>query len=106
MGNGRLAVDEAEKGCHDVILMDLGMPIMDGLSATKAIRQLPAPAAAAIPIHALTADVLTKSSGSLEDMGLDGYLTKPIEWEKVLAVLRAVMEGRGRSNGGGGPGLL
>ena len=80
MGNGQLAVEAMQKKHYDMVLMDLQMPVMDGLTATKGIRALPNVRAAKVPIYALTADVLTKSHGTLEEMALDGYLTKPIDW--------------------------
>ncbi|KAL3696731.1 hypothetical protein R1sor_010807 [Riccia sorocarpa] len=89
--NGQLAVEAIQVGQHDMILMDLQMPVMDGLSATKAIRALDGPASE-VPIYALTADVLTKGKGSLEAMGLTGYLTKPINWSKLSQVLDEVVQ--------------
>eukprot|EP00850_Spirogloea_muscicola_P001750 SM000006S19515 [mRNA] locus=s6:1254355:1258703:- [translate_table: standard] len=92
VGNGRLAVDAivaAPPGTYDMVLMDLQMPVLGGLDATKAIRALPPPRCAT-PVFALTADVLTQAAGSLADMGLDGYLTKPINWESLSKVIEGV----------------
>ncbi|KAL2643698.1 hypothetical protein R1flu_011285 [Riccia fluitans] len=89
--NGQLAVEAIQIGQHDMILMDLQMPVLDGLSATKAIRALAGPANE-VPIYALTADVLTKEKDSLEAMGLTGYLTKPINWSTLSQVLEEVVQ--------------
>lgn len=93
VANGQLAVEKIQSGLHDIILMDLQMPVMDGLSATKAIRALGG-RASRVPIYALTADVLTKGRETLEAMGLDGYLTKPINWESLSQVINKVMNGK------------
>lgn len=92
VANGQLAVEALQTGKHDMVLMDLQMPVLDGLSATKAIRALGGHAAD-IPIYALTADVLTKGDLSLEAMGLDGYLTKPINWQSLSHVIEKVVKG-------------
>ena len=92
VANGQLAVEALQTGKHDMVLMDLQMPVLDGLSATKAIRALGGHAAD-IPIYALTADVLTKGDLSLEAMGLDGYLTKPIDWQSLSHVIEKVVKG-------------
>lgn len=96
VANGQLAVDAVQTGKHDVILMDLQMPVLDGLSATKAIRALGGHGQD-VPIYALTADVLTRSHGSLDAMGLDGYLTKPINWQSLSQVIENVVNGGRRS---------
>ncbi|CAM6093964.1 unnamed protein product [Calypogeia fissa] len=93
VGNGQLAVDAIQRGQHDMILMDLQMPVLDGLSATKAIRALGGQTSL-VPIYALTADVLTKGKDSLESMGLDGYLTKPINWDNLSQVIDLVAHSR------------
>ncbi|KAG6554774.1 hypothetical protein Mapa_003793 [Marchantia paleacea] len=92
--NGQLAVEAIQIGQHDMILMDLQMPVLDGLSATKAIRALGGEVSE-VPIYALTADVLTKGTGSLEAMGLTGYLTKPINWDKLSQVLDEAVQKKG-----------
>lgn len=96
VANGQLAVEAVQTGKHDLILMDLQMPVLDGLSATKAIRALGGHGQD-IPIYALTADVLTRRHGSLDAMGLDGFLTKPINWQSLSQVIENVVSGRHRS---------
>ena len=93
MGNGQLAVDKIQTGQYDMILMDLQMPVMDGLSATKAIRALGG-RLVDIPIFALTADVLTQGRESLDAMGLTGYMTKPINWDDLYDKLKQVLQNK------------
>lgn len=97
VGNGQLAVDKVQTGQYDMILMDLQMPVMDGLTATKAIRALGG-RGADIPIFALTADVLTQGRESLGAMGLTGYLTKPIDWQDLSDRINHVMQNKSSSH--------
>ncbi|KAJ7527709.1 hypothetical protein O6H91_16G067800 [Diphasiastrum complanatum] len=90
VGNGKLAVEAVQKETYDLVLMDLQMPILDGLSATKAIRGLNQPLSC-IPIYALSADALAPECGPIEETGLNGYLSKPIVWEKMAEVIEKVL---------------
>jgi signal transduction histidine kinase/ActR/RegA family two-component response regulator len=90
VGNGKLAVEAVQKKNYDLVLMDLQMPVLDGLSATRAIRALPLPVSK-VPIYALSADALAPESGPMEETGLDGYLSKPIVWEAMSVVVEKVL---------------
>ncbi len=70
--------------------MDVHMPEMDGVEATRRIRALPAPAAA-IPIVALTADAMTGDRERYLHAGMTDYLSKPISRERLEAVLAAAV---------------
>lgn len=96
VGNGQLAVEAVQTGKHDLILMDLQMPVLDGLSATKAIRDLGG-RGQDVPIYALTAEALSRSHESLDAMRLDGYLTKPINWVSLSEVIESVVTEKRRS---------
>ncbi|CAM6120556.1 unnamed protein product [Calypogeia fissa] len=87
VGNGKLAVEAVQRTTFDLVLMDVQMPILDGLSATKAIRAL-SPPASQVPIYALSAD--TPGSGPLEETGLDGYLKKPINWDMMSQLISQI----------------
>jgi PAS domain S-box-containing protein len=76
--NGRLAVEAAATTHYDIILMDMQMPEMDGVTATKAIRAGRGPCGN-IPIYAVTADTSTERRRLYENAGLSGFLTKPID---------------------------
>lgn len=87
--NGAEAVEAAEAGGFDLILMDMQMPIVDGIGATKLIRALPAPACS-VPIAALTAQAFDKDRQRALAAGMDGYLTKPIRPSELGALLQQI----------------
>ena len=72
----------------DVILMDLHMPVLDGLGATRAIRALSDPAAATVPIVALTADAFSETRDRCLVAGMNDFLTKPISAQALATSLR------------------
>jgi CheY-like chemotaxis protein len=71
----------------DLVLMDVQMPIMDGFQATAAIRALPDPAKARLPIVAMTAHSMKGDQERCLAAGMDGYLTKPICSREMFATL-------------------
>ncbi len=79
-------------GTFDVILMDVHMPVMDGLAATKAIRALDREDAAKIPILAMTADVYEEDMQATKEAGMNGHLTKPLNIEKMMWMLSGYRE--------------
>lgn len=95
VSNGKLAVEAVQRKAYDLVLMDLQMPVLDGLSATRAIRALPL-ATSKVPIYALSADALAPESGPMEETGLDGYLSKPIVWESMSGVVDKVLASKGQ----------
>lgn len=96
VSNGKLAVEAVQRNSYDLVLMDLQMPVLDGLSATRAIRALSS-ASAKVPIYALSADALAPESGPMEETGLDGYLSKPIVWEDMSEVVDKVLASKGQN---------
>ena len=85
--NGLQAVEAVRGNEYDVVLMDMQMPELDGVGATRAIRALRGPGAG-VPIVALTADALPEFRARCMSSGLDDYLTKPIDWKALDRVLR------------------
>jgi PAS domain S-box-containing protein len=85
--NGLEAVAMAEQGSFDVILMDVQMPVMDGLAATRAIRRLTNRDAATVPIIGLTANVLPEQVARCLSAGMNDHLGKPIEPQRLLETL-------------------
>lgn len=84
--NGREAVSKAKTGNFDMILMDIHLPEMDGIEATKQIRRIDH--LMAIPIIAMTADVMHESVQHYSEIGINDYIPKPIEPALLLSKLR------------------
>ncbi len=77
----------AHAGYFDAILMDIRMPVMDGYETTRAIRKMERPDAATVPILAMTADAFEEDLQRAKDVGMNDYLTKPIEPAKLWTAL-------------------
>jgi PAS domain S-box-containing protein len=84
-GNGQLAVEQAAHKRYDLILMDMQMPVMDGLTATRLIRQQPAHMHT--PILAMTANAFDEAGQQCLDAGMDDHVVKPIEPEALYRTL-------------------
>jgi CheY-like chemotaxis protein len=87
--DGGDAVAAMVSGDFDVVLMDMQMPRMDGLEATRRIRAMPPPRGR-VPIIALTADAMMGAREYYLEAGMDAYLSKPIQAHALLATLQAV----------------
>ena len=85
--DGAEAVEAVRRGGYDVILMDMQMPVMDGLTATRRIRALADPIAARTPIIAMTANVLPEQVARCLEAGMDDHLGKPINLPRMLQTL-------------------
>ncbi len=83
------AMAAAEPGAYDLVLMDIQMPGMDGYDATRAIRCLPDPAVANIPIVAMSANAFAEDRAKAAEAGMNGYITKPIDIDKMLEAVRS-----------------
>ncbi|MGF1474351.1 MAG: response regulator [Geminicoccaceae bacterium] len=84
--DGQEAVEAVKAGGIDIVLMDIQMPIMDGFAATAAIRGLP-DAKAAVPIVAVTANAMRGDQERCQEVGMNAYLSKPIDRAKLLATV-------------------
>ena len=92
--NGQLAVDaflEHPEGYYDAILMDMRMPVMDGLTATKNIRATDRGDAQKIPVIALTANAFDEDVQRSMQTGLNAHLSKPVEPEALYETLQSLM---------------
>jgi PAS domain S-box-containing protein len=85
--DGVEAVEAAARAPYDLILMDVQMPNMDGLTATRRIRAGQAPSASRVPIIALTANILPEQISRCLEAGMDDHLGKPINPERLLSLL-------------------
>ncbi|MGX8698412.1 MAG: ATP-binding protein [bacterium] len=89
--NGQIAVsmfEEHPAGYYDAVLMDLRMPVMDGLEATRRIRALPREDARAVPILALTANAFPSDMQATHEAGMNAHLAKPSDAEILYGALR------------------
>ena len=93
--NGRLCVEkmaEAAEGSYDLIFMDIQMPEMNGLDATRNIRKLENTWASSIPIIAMTADAFSENVAACLEAGMDGHIAKPVDMKLVIKEIRRIKE--------------
>ena len=93
--DGSIAVErmkEMPADTYDLILMDVQMPIMNGYEATRAIRALDDPVKAAVPIVAMTANAFDEDRKEAIDSGMNGYVAKPINIEKLMQTLEDILK--------------
>lgn len=94
--NGQIAVDmieASEPGYYDAVLMDIYMPVMNGYESTRAIRKLDHPDAKTIPILAMSAEVVDETIRMTRECGMDDYLSKPVELDKLKSKLELYIKG-------------
>ena len=97
--NGRICTEKmaaAEEGAYDLIFMDIQMPEMNGLDATRAIRKLENQWAASIPIIAMTADAFSENVTECLKAGMNGHIAKPIDLKLVIKEIRRIKEVKGK----------
>ena len=87
--NGAMALEVAERERPDIILMDLSLPIMDGLAATEKIRA--ADGLRGIPIVAVTAHQETDFRAGAKAAGFDAYVTKPIDMDFLSELIKGLL---------------
>jgi len=85
--NGQQALATLESGAFDLIFMDVQMPVMDGLTATRAIRERERSSGGRIPIIAMTAHAMKGDRERCLEAGMDGYLSKPINSRSIEQML-------------------
>ena len=93
--NGRIAVEKfaaSPQGYYDAILMDMRMPEMDGLEATRRIRSMDRPDAKSIPIIALTANAFDEDVQRSLQAGLNAHLSKPVEPANLIETLENLIQ--------------
>ena len=93
--NGALAVERIKTSPDDTylfILMDIRMPVMDGLTATKQIRELENRLTATIPIIAMTADAFVEDRNRCLAAGMDAYISKPVNLSELLGIIKKILD--------------
>jgi CheY-like chemotaxis protein len=88
--DGRQGVEtfvNSAPGFYRAVLMDVRMPVMDGLTAARQIRSLERPDAKTVPIIAMTADAFAEDIQKCLDAGMDGHIAKPIDPQRLFQVL-------------------
>ena len=92
--NGQIAVDmfrDSAPGYYDAILMDVRMPVMDGITATRTIRALPNPDSRTVPIIAMTANAFDEDVQRSLQAGMNAHLSKPVEPERLFDTLAGLI---------------
>ncbi len=93
--NGRIAVDKVKAGRYDAVLMDMQMPVLDGLAATREIRKLPGQDH--LPILSMTANALAEDRQRCIEAGMNDHMTKPIDPELLSSKLLQWIRPRGQA---------
>lgn len=94
--NGQQAVEmfrSSPQNHYDAVLMDVRMPVMDGIAATQAIRGLDRADAATVPILAMTANAFAEDVQAAKTVGMNEHIAKPLELATLAAVLRRYLGG-------------
>ena len=91
MGQAISTIKAANEGAYDLVFMDIQMPEMNGLEATRAIRKLDT-WASSIPIVAMTADAFAENINECLEAGMNGHIAKPIDIKLVIKVIQKIKE--------------
>ena len=94
VADGRSAVEAWENGDYQVILMDVQMPDLDGLEATRIIRQKEQDRGGHVAIIAMTAHAMAKDRNQCLQSGMDDYISKPIVFNELLSLISRYAQAR------------
>ena len=86
--NGQEALDLSMKNNYDCMVMDIMMPVMNGLEAAEKIRALDRPDSETVPIFAMTANAFSDDAARSRKAGMNEHLTKPLDLEKITKAVR------------------
>ncbi len=89
--DGQQALDQIAKKQFDIVLMDVQMPVLDGLEATRLIRVNEQQTKAHLPIIAMTAKAMSEDEKKCLDAGMDAYVAKPFDAAKVFATIDQIL---------------
>lgn len=85
--NGKEVIEKLEKGNYDLILMDINMPILDGMECTRQIRKMSDPVKSKIPILAITGNAQNYSVDDFKEVGINEYLQKPLDFDHLVSLV-------------------
>lgn len=86
--NGQQVLDSLQKEHFDIILMDINMPVMDGMECSRNIRALADPEKAQIPIIAITGNAQNYSIDEFKEAGINDYLPKPLNFDTLVETVK------------------
>ena len=89
--NGQQVLDMLEKEDFDLILMDLNMPVLDGATCTKMIRELDDESKSKLPIIAITGNMNNYTMDEFRKLGFDDFIQKPLDYDKLLATVKKLL---------------
>jgi CheY-like chemotaxis protein len=86
--NGKKVLELLENEDFDLILMDLNMPVLDGTTCTKMIREMEDPIKSKLPIIAISGNMNNYTMDEFRKMGFDDFIQKPLDYDKLLATVK------------------
>jgi CheY-like chemotaxis protein len=89
--NGKQVLELFEKENFDLILMDVSMPVMDGIECTRQIRELADPVKSKIPIIAISGNIHNYTPEDFRRLGFNDFIQKPLDYDKVLATVKKTL---------------
>lgn len=90
--NGQQVLDALEKEDFDILLLDINMPVMDGMECAKAVRALKDENKAKLPMIAITGNARNYSMEDFKEAGFDDMLAKPLNFDALVAQVKALTE--------------
>ena len=88
--NGKQVIDMIAKNDYDIILMDINMPVMDGMECTRQIRALKDESKSTIPIVAITGNAMNYTMEEFKENGINEYLQKPLNFDDLVEVVKSL----------------
>ena len=89
--NGKQVLELLEKEEFDLILMDISMPVMDGVECTRQIRTLADPVKSKLPIIAISGNIHNYTPEEFRRLGFDDFIQKPLNYDVVLATVKKIL---------------
>ncbi|SEG45210.1 response regulator [Algoriphagus boritolerans] len=86
--NGKQVLELLEKEDFDLILMDISMPVMDGVECLQHIRNLPDPVKSKLPVIAISGNIRNYTPEEFRKLGFNDFIQKPLDYDKVLATVK------------------